>query len=112
MPSEPNSNEEEVRRFLETLVSKLSGYRRPISDDTSLWHDIGIYGDDAWKLFEDIKKHFGTKFPGTDVDYFPSEGEITFRSLGRLFGLQDKRPRLTFGHLIVVIRQGQWFEPP
>lgn len=63
-------------------------------------------------MLEDIHKQFGTNFRGIEAIYWPNEGEVTFRFLGKLFGFRDKRPPLTVGHLANVIKHGQWLKPP
>jgi len=46
----------------------------PVRIDASIWHDLGVYGDDAWELLAQLHEALGVSFDGFHFnDYFPSE---------------------------------------
>lgn len=103
---------ENVRGTLEKIVVDISGHKKPLKDSLCLYHDLRISGDDAWELLEKVKKTFGTRFDELHFDaYFPNEGEALGYWLSALFGFKDKLKRLTFGHLMEVVKVGHWLEP-
>ena len=91
------------------LVRERSVYRGEITREHALYHDLRVYGDDAYEIIADLHSKFGTTFEGFGfTTYFPTEGLF-----GDFFAwrLRDKRPQLTIGHLIAVVERGHWFEP-
>ena len=100
----------EVRRSLDAIVREVGG-RGPdyaISDETRIFHDMRIYGDDAYELLEAIAKTFGTRFDGFDGQaYIPNQGDLTGIRIARLFGRRFAWRPLTFGHLLNVVEAGQ-----
>jgi|JI10StandDraft_1071094.scaffolds.fasta_scaffold333136_3 hypothetical protein len=94
-----------------TIVGKY-GRRKTIVPATRLYRDLGIWGDDALELLEEIHQAFGTKFETLDIStYFPYEGEAGPFWLERLLRLKDHKRTLTFGHLLEVVKKGEWFDP-
>jgi len=84
-----------------------------IRDDTRLYHDLYISGDDATELLAEINKAFGTRFDDLDFDaYFPNETEGTWPwGPTRLAGWDEPKRRFTFRHLLEVVERGVWFQP-
>lgn len=68
-----NDIEKEVLKIVRGVVSKST----QVSPDSRLLHDLGIYGDDAWYMFDDITEALDIKdalFDGTE--YFPNDHEF------------------------------------
>jgi hypothetical protein len=96
-------------RIVGDFASKQSA---TISDSTCLYHDLSISGDDAWELLDRLKSDFGTSFAGLDFEaYFPQETESLGQHILKSIGFPNKRKKLTFGHLVDVVRDGHWSEP-
>jgi hypothetical protein len=104
------------RAELQRIVQTVAGPRRDLPDRTRLYHDLGVAGDDAVDLINEVHRAFGTTFEGFDFErYFPNEAEAMpahwVNSLRGLFGYSSRRKTLTFGHLVKVVKAGRWFEP-
>jgi len=85
-----------------------------IFGDTRLFHDLNIWGDDAYEFLTIIQKRHVIDFDGFDFRaYFKQEG-ITLPGLekdGPLGpGPRIKKP-LTINHLVQVCKQQKWFDP-
>ncbi|MGD8325918.1 MAG: DUF1493 family protein [Sphingomonadales bacterium] len=68
-----NYIENEMLRIIRGVASKST----QISLTSRLLHDLGVYGDDAWYMFDNISEAFDIKdalFDGTE--YFPNEHEF------------------------------------
>jgi len=77
-----------------------------ISADTALYHDLRIWGDDAYEILKHLDDLYGTDFSRFDFAlYFPCEG-----LLGDFFAWRrkDRRPKLTVGDLAEAVRLGIW----
>ena len=65
--------ESEIIKILKKYVNK----KVVLTVDTKIFHDLAMYGDDAWNFLDEvsIKYHIeGSSFEGGL--YFPSEGEM------------------------------------
>jgi len=63
----------EITEILRKYVNK----KVTVKPDTKIFHDLMIYGDDAWDFLDEVsvKYHIeGSSFEGGH--YFPSEGEM------------------------------------
>jgi hypothetical protein len=61
-----------VEPALRDMISKVSGNRN-LGVQTRLFHDLGISGDDAAELLNDVHQKFGTSFAEFPfVDFFPT----------------------------------------
>jgi hypothetical protein len=94
-------------------VRALCGARALVESHTELYRDLGLNGDDAWDLLENIRKDRGVDFSGFEFDrYFPNETDAIYYLWGRRFGLWRNRFKpMTIAHLTEVIERGRWFEP-
>jgi len=109
----PEFSREKIRKSLDPLLSEISGIRGPLPDDCLILQNLGIGGDDADEMLEEIHSRFGTGFEGfAFTTYFPSEHEVAGERWLRRLGFQDSRKPLSVGHLVDVIQRGAWFEPP
>ncbi len=102
---------------------KIIGLIRPfhvsenVSSDTRIYHDLGLWGDDVWEIFEILHNDLNVDFSEFQNHFFPCEGEEGF-GVGTLvkgwFGKikNDKKwDPLTIGHLAEVAKQKKWFDP-
>ncbi len=71
---------------------------------SALFHDLFIYGDDAYEILMDVRKKYATSFEGLHFpDYFPNESGFLLPGLARLLGLgRTHYKRLTVEHLAEV----------
>ena|SRR5690606_40009680 len=83
------------------------GMRRKIMPSESLYHDIGIYGDDALEFFQYIENEYGVDFTEIRLsDYVPSEGDA---KLIPYFRKRDKRfKRLPISQILKIAEAGKW----
>jgi len=103
---------DEIRTRLESFLRRIGGKKKVISEKTLVLQDLGIGGDDAGELLDEIHASFGTRFDGFEFDlYFPNETEALGEHYARLLGFKSRRKPLPVGHLVSVIEHGQWFEP-
>jgi hypothetical protein len=96
------------------IIERLHARKVSISESTLIYDDLGIAGEDAIELLEEIHSRFWTRYDGASFDeYFPNETDAFIEHLARVFfGWRDKkRKKLTVGHLLDVIQRGSWFEP-
>jgi hypothetical protein len=101
-----------ARATLLTLISKYVG-REAVTDDTELYRDLSLVGDDAYEFLAEFARLFSISgFERLHFDdYFPSEGWNLF--LPRWFGVRDKRRgRITISHLLNVVENRSWLDPP
>lgn len=82
-------------------------------DTALIYHDLGIGGDDAGELLDEMQDKFGVLFDGFDFQkYFPNEHEIFWLHIAKLLGRTDKAHKpVSIGHLKQVVLRGKWFDP-
>ena|SRR6185437_419132 len=91
------------------LLAQWSAIREPITPRSAIYHDLRLYGDDAYELLTEVSKRYSVSFSGFVFSaYFPGEG-----FLGNFWAwrAKNKWKRLTVGHLAAVAECGSWFEP-
>lgn len=77
-----------------------------------LYHDLGITGDDAYELLENIQKRFGTNFRKLDFHkYFSADPDFITGLIERWFPSVITEKPVTIRHLVDVVRAGHWFDP-
>ena len=97
---------------VEAIVRRITRCRE-IAPTSRLFHDLGLSGDDAFEVLEEVGSKFGVTFSGFEFErYFPQEEEAFWAHLARVLGLRLRREPLTVGHLAGVAARGAWFEPP
>lgn len=73
-----HSREDIIKEIKQTL-KKYLWKKVLVNDNTKLFHDLFLYGDDAGDFFEEISEYYGLTEPEFDFgDYFPGEGEAPF----------------------------------
>ena len=109
--SGPPQRAEEI---LAKILNYFAGRSGPIAEDMRIYHDLGIGGDDASELLEEIHSTYGTLWTGLQFDtYFPNEGEVFWKLWARRFGVKEAKLKpMTVRHLLDVIARGNWFDPP
>jgi len=107
-----------VSDYYDVLCDQIGVKRSRITDDMSLCLDLGVAGEDGWRLIERLHREFDVKFEGFDSDaYFGPE--VAFnpffylyeKLVGRQAEFRRKAGMLTVGHLREVCQRGAWFEP-
>jgi hypothetical protein len=102
---------ENVEPSLRQILSKFVGARQ-VAMQTELYHQLGIAGDDASELLEEVHERFGTSFFGFQFDdYFPNESDAVGDHVLRLVGFRSPKKSFTLGHLLTVVSIGRWVEP-
>jgi hypothetical protein len=85
----------------------------PISEDTELWYDLGIYGDELFDLAIWARDALGVE-PNLDIKgSAPSESPFQFLwlRLGRKFRVDHARsryPSFTVRDVIAAAKAGRW----
>lgn len=86
--------------------------RHDLHLDQRLDHDLGITGDDAAELIDNIHHQFGTRFEGFVFrNYFSDEPDLITSWLERIFKSLIREKPLTVRHLAKVVEAGAWFDP-
>jgi len=95
------------------IIRLISAYNGELPLATELYADIYISGDDASDLFEMLSKEFGTSFTGMNLEsFFPNETDgIWYYWWHKLSGRRPAFKSFTIDHLLMVVEEGQWFEP-
>jgi hypothetical protein len=103
---------EGARDAIVSMVRTITSSKRDIHEDASLFHDLGIAGDDAAEFIAKLHERFGTRLDGLVFSkFFPNESEALLYHLARLLGYRSRKPKLTIRHLVRVVESGSWFEP-
>lgn len=93
------------------IVQEIYGQKIKIEDETRIYHDLFVAGDDAIELFERVHKEFGTDFTGLHFpEYFPNETDSIFYYWFRFLGLRGNFKELTVSHLVNVVDAGHWYQ--
>lgn len=92
-------------------IRKITG-RKELQLFQRIYHDLGLTGDDACELLDNIHARFGTTFHKLDFhQYFTDEPDLLTSLLEQLFKSLIKEKPVTIQHLVEVVRAGQWFDP-
>jgi hypothetical protein len=91
------------------LVREQTGFPGPLTEETALQADVGVYGDDLWDLLKNYAARFGVNMAGFRW-YFhsPEEG---FNLGGLVFRPPNARVQeipITLGLLVEVANCGYW----
>lgn len=84
----------------------------PISTDTEIFYDLGIYGTDLYELFVWISNKYGLEMRRDIADFGPGEGYLFGFLQGWIRRLSLREPRkyrsLKVSDLLSAISKGQW----
>ncbi|MCC8018335.1 MAG: DUF1493 family protein [Rikenellaceae bacterium] len=97
-------------RLIELIEGFTGKLPYPSPDRLSLYHDLGIYGDDAGELLEKYSENFGVSLEGFRFGrYFPHKGDWLPAALWRFITFRKPRQyeRLTVGDLQKGIDEGK-----
>jgi hypothetical protein len=105
-------NEEVFRKVVERL-SKMAAPRNragPITGDTHIYRDLGIYGDEIVDLVRWLDEEFGVK-PSINLfrhapQEFPFSG--AFRTIRRFIGVEPQYESLKVRDIIAAIETKSW----
>lgn len=68
---------DELEYEVTTLLKKYMGRKERPEANQRLFHDLGLYGDDAWEFLDELSKRYGIAEPQFDgSEHFPNEGEV------------------------------------
>lgn len=101
---------EPIKTDLYEFIKHETGTSKTLSSETSLFHDLGVDGDDANEFFESYFEKFSVLPGDIDLnDYFSSEG---FNLIGIIIDIFfRKTPPLkpmTISMLAKAIELGEW----
>jgi hypothetical protein len=85
----------------------------PVSENTEIYADLGIYGDDIVELVWWLEKEFGV---GTNVNPFRYAPRETWffpiRAARRFMGVEPRYESLTVRDIIAAIEAKRWPDEP
>ena len=104
-----------AKNVIEFLSAELSLPTEKLEDHASLYHDLGVAGQDGWELLEAFGTTFGVDMNECDDSlYFGSEGAnlplMLWQFLTGTF-VKESAERLEISHLKAVCERGRWFDP-
>lgn len=94
------------KRVIEFVAKQCGGQPNEIDENTDLYRDLNIIGDDAYNLFQDFSKEFN--FPIDEIDIrrcFPYEPHM-FSLFSDIFYRPKRRIRIR--HLIDAVLLKKW----
>jgi len=105
---------EAFRKVVEYLSRTAAPHGRdfPITEDTEVYDDLRVYGDDIVELVWWLDKEFGLKSTGINPSQY-APGEFPFstlrRALGRLFGIKTPHyESFKVRDIVAAIEAGRW----
>ena len=94
------------KKVIEFVAEQAACQPDEIDEDTDLYRDLRVEGDDAWDLFLDFSKEF--HFPPDEIDVegcFPDEPHMC--NFFSFFFFRPKR-RVRIKHLIDAVMSKKW----
>lgn len=96
----------ELEAEIVDLLKKFIGDQKPPTPNQRLFHDLGLYGDDAWEFFDELGKRIGISEPQFDgAEYFPSEGEWLSLPLPFINEPAENWKPMTIADLAAILHQ-------
>jgi len=98
---------------LKTILGDKYAIRKNVTEQTRLYHDLGLRGTDAADYLTAVFQKFEVDQSGFDfADYFKGEYFSPVDILNSMLGRKDRSKKpLTLAHLADVCVQQQWFSP-
>jgi hypothetical protein len=101
---------------LSKVVEKLSRMippelrSRPITEDTEIYRDLGIYGDEIVDLVWWLEKEFGLETNINPFKYAPREFPFfrAWRAIGRTMGLETTYKSLKVRDILAAVEVKRW----
>ena len=96
-----------------TWLSRMTARRHvPITCDTEIFHDLGIYGDDVLELVLWLHKEFGVETTNFNLArHVPGENAflVNWRWLGTLLGIEESQYKsLKVRDILAAIEAQRW----
>lgn len=90
------------RRVIEFLNNELKLDKYKLKDDTRIFHDLGVDGDDAIELIENFSQKFDVKISDFPYEkYFGPEASLSpFSIIAHILGKQKKFQPLRVADLV------------
>jgi hypothetical protein len=91
------------------LVEEYNPQKRKVNEDTRVYQDLNVYGDDADEFLMKYSEMFNVNLKFFNfTDYFPSEGDPILSELVRMIRLRPKKQlkELTVRKLLEGIQKG------
>ncbi len=103
----------DVINALKSILANTYAVSRDMSDDTRLYHDLGLRGVDAVRFLETVFREFRVDQSGFEFkEYFKGEHYSPADFFRSVTGREDRSKRpLTLRHLADVCVKGHWFPP-
>ena|ERR1700733_4821017 len=102
----------EFRKIAERLLKMTAPQYRTasISEDTELYRDLRIYGDEIASLVWWLEKEFGVKTNINPFKFAPRELPFAFvlRPIGKILGLEPQYRSLKVRDLLAAIEAKRW----
>ena len=109
-------DEEVFRKVVERLYKMTAPQYRaaPITEETEIYWDLGIYGDEIVELVWWLEKEFGVSTNVNPFRYAPQEGNFVWvlRTVRKIMGFAAQYENLKVRDIIAVIGAKRWPEGP
>jgi hypothetical protein len=105
----------EVFRKVQTHLSRMTAPQKrtlPIAEDTEVYRDLKIYGDEIVALVWWLEKEFGVT-PNIDpFKYAPREFPFSWawRAIGKVMGREPTYKSLRVRDIVAAVEAGRWPE--
>jgi hypothetical protein len=107
-----SDNGEVFRKVVERLYKMTAPKYRstPITEDTEIYEDLGIFGDEIVELVWWLEKEFGVKTNVNPFRYVPREGAFRgmLRMIRRSMGFAVQYESLKVRDILAVIEAKRW----
>jgi hypothetical protein len=104
------------RKVVDWLLGTASPRKRslPISENTEIYADLRIYGDDIVELVWWLEKEFGVTTKVNPFRYAPTEGAFlrVIRAARKFAGVEQRYESLTVRDVIAAIEAKHWPDEP
>jgi hypothetical protein len=105
-------NTEVFRKVVERIYKMAAPQYRsnPITKETEIYHDLGIFGDEIVELVWWLEKEFGVKTNVNPFRYAPREGALggMLRMIRKTMGFKTQYESLKVRDIIAVIEAKRW----
>src|SRR5437868_7589659 len=107
-----SDNTEALRRVVERLSKMTAPQNRtvPITEETEVYRDLGIYGDEIVDLVWWLEKEFGVTTNINPFRYAPREVAFLgiLRAIRRIIGIESQYESLKVRDILAAIRAKRW----
>jgi hypothetical protein len=107
-----SNNTDVFHKVVERLYKMTAPQYRstPITEETEIYQDLGIYGDEIVDLVWWLEKEFGVKTNVNPFRYAPREGAFVgmLRTIRRIVGFAARYESLKVRDILAVIEVKRW----